>query len=469
MDDDEHQQQQQQGLLGGEMQQGPVMSLAEPDVNMDAAGDEAAGSKALMPSPEEQAAAIQQLEDKQIQAGEQMYIVSKSWWGDWCAYTRYKQQPADSSSSSDTDAADTQPPPLEMDNSSIVDNNSGDLARNLEENCHFVIVTAESWELLRSWYGGGPVVSRPAVLEGLAPNTKRARVMLYPIKLDVVWSGKPTEIKTMEAELKETVQSLKLRACAEFGVDPASIDIWDFFHHSKHANLEGHLDKTLNDARILDEQPILLDEKDNPLTCESKSSSSPVITSSRGIFGRSNSYVQEDSTIQRSEGRPGLVGLQNLGNTCFMNSSLQCLMHSVPIMSVFLSGAYEGDLNTANPLGMKGQLATAFGSLISNVWRPEVGTVVPRGFKAKIAQFAPQFSGYAQHDSQEFLAFLLDGLHEDINRIQQKPYIEVRRRRQQRRVLGALLQGWRWSPAVAADPKRVGAYRAGVWRAGLLR
>lgn len=54
-----------------------------------------------------------------------------------------------------------------------------------------------------------------------------------------------------------------------------------------------------------------------------------------------------------------------------------------------------------------------------------VGSVSPRAFKAKIAAFAPQFSGYQQHDSQEFLAFLLDGLHEDINRIQQKPYIEV--------------------------------------------
>lgn len=54
-----------------------------------------------------------------------------------------------------------------------------------------------------------------------------------------------------------------------------------------------------------------------------------------------------------------------------------------------------------------------------------VGSVSPRAFKSKIAQFAPQFSGYQQHDSQEFLAFLLDGLHEDINRIQQKPYIEV--------------------------------------------
>jgi hypothetical protein len=39
-------------------------------------------------------------------------------------------------------------------------------------------------------------------MDGLAPSTKRARVMLYPIKLDVVWSGKPTEIKTMEAEEK---------------------------------------------------------------------------------------------------------------------------------------------------------------------------------------------------------------------------------------------------------------------------
>jgi ubiquitin C-terminal hydrolase len=59
------------------------------------------------------------------------------------------------------------------------------------------------------------------------------------------------------------------------------------------------------------------------------------------------------------------------------------------------------------------------------VFQGDVGVVVPRGFKSRIAQFAPQFSGYQQHDSQEFLAFLLDGLHEDINRIKEKPYVEV--------------------------------------------
>ena len=50
--------------------------------------------------------------------------------------------------------------------------------------------------------------------------------------------------------------------------------------------------------------------------------------------------------------------------------------------------------------------------------------VSPRAFKQMVGTCAPQFSGYQQHDSQELLAFLLDGLHEDLNRVRQKPYIE---------------------------------------------
>lgn len=43
-----------------------------------------------------------------------------------------------------------------------------------------------------------------------------------------------------------------------------------------------------------------------------------------------------------------------------------------------------------------------------------------------VGRFAPQFSGYQQQDSQELLTFLLDGLHEDLNRIKKKPYIELK-------------------------------------------
>ena len=54
-----------------------------------------------------------------------------------------------------------------------------------------------------------------------------------------------------------------------------------------------------------------------------------------------------------------------------------------------------------------------------------MSSVSPKRFKWQLARFAPQFQGYAQQDSQELLAFLLDGLHEDLNRIQNKPYVEV--------------------------------------------
>lgn len=61
-------------------------------------------------------------------------------------------------------------------------------------------VTADSWSLLHRWYGGGASITRTAVMEGLAPHSKRPRVMLYPMRLEVCWGGKPNEVKTIEAE-----------------------------------------------------------------------------------------------------------------------------------------------------------------------------------------------------------------------------------------------------------------------------
>ncbi|KAJ9554852.1 hypothetical protein OSB04_009466 [Centaurea solstitialis] len=121
----------------------------------------------------------------------------------------------------------------------------------------------------------------------------------------------------------------------------------------------------------------------------------------------------------------GLTGLYNLGNTCFMNSAIQCLVHTPQLVNYFL-GDFRRDLNFENPLGMNGKLALAFGDLLRQLWTPGATSVAPRAFKSRLSGFAPQFSGYNQHDSQEFLAFLLDGLHEDLNRVKIKPYNEIK-------------------------------------------
>ncbi|KAI8622101.1 hypothetical protein BC830DRAFT_1057485 [Chytriomyces sp. MP71] len=111
----------------------------------------------------------------------------------------------------------------------------------------------------------------------------------------------------------------------------------------------------------------------------------------------------------------GVVGLKNLGNTCFMNSTLQCLSGTVPLARYFLGGNYRRGINRANPMGTKGVLVEEFAQVIKAMWSGQESIVTPAQFKERVGEFADQFKGTEQHDSQEFLTFLLDTIHEDLN------------------------------------------------------
>lgn len=75
---------------------------------------------------------------------------------------------------------------------------------------------------------------------------------------------------------------------------------------------------------------------------------------------------------------------------------------------------YESAVNKTNPVGTKGLSAHSFNELLSDMLSGNYKVVVPSRFRNQISSIAPQFRGYNQHDAQEFIAVVLNSLHEDL-------------------------------------------------------
>ena len=141
-----------------------------------------------------------------------------------------------------------------------------------------------------------------------------------------------------------------------------------------------------------------------------------------------NSFLKKDIsslTMLTPQSPKGMVGLMNLGNTCYINSTLQCLSNTFDLTKYFLLQYFRNDINTGNKLGSNGSVALKYYGLLTQMWLGTGNKINPSEFINNFKKYKKQFEGNRQQDAQEFLSVLLDQLHEDLNRITEKPYIEL--------------------------------------------
>ncbi|OMJ77528.1 hypothetical protein SteCoe_22857 [Stentor coeruleus] len=108
----------------------------------------------------------------------------------------------------------------------------------------------------------------------------------------------------------------------------------------------------------------------------------------------------------------GLAGIQNMGNTCFISAALQCLSNTQPLTDFFLSGLHEVEKCSR----FNGEISSVYGDFVKAQWNDEFEYIQPGNFCHLIQEITSQFSPDEPQDTQEFLEFILNSLHEELNR-----------------------------------------------------
>uniref|UniRef100_A0A674DNP2 Ubiquitin carboxyl-terminal hydrolase n=1 Tax=Salmo trutta TaxID=8032 RepID=A0A674DNP2_SALTR len=353
----------------------------------------------------------------QLRKGDTWYLVDSHWFKQWKKYVGF-----DSWDKYQMGDQNVYPGPV--DNSGLL--TSGDvlaIKEHLIDELDYVLIPTEGWNKLVSWYAlmeGHEPISRKVVEQGMF--VKHCKVEVYLTELKLCDDGYIDNVVTRRFSKADTIDTIEKEMRKLFSIpDEKETRLWSKYMSNTFEPLNKP-DSTIQDAGLHQGQVLVIEQKNEDGSWP-RGSSAPNVKNSSYSLPSYHPYNSYECSEGRQSERAGLCGLSNLGNTCFMNSALQCLSNVPPLTEYFLKDKYNDELNEDNPLGMKGEIAKAYAEITKQSWSGKYSYVTPRPFKTQVGRFAPQFSGYQQQDSHELLAFLLDGLHEDLNRIRKKPYI----------------------------------------------
>uniref|UniRef100_A0A673W5E5 Ubiquitin carboxyl-terminal hydrolase 32 n=1 Tax=Salmo trutta TaxID=8032 RepID=A0A673W5E5_SALTR len=295
----------------------------------------------------------------------------------------------------------------------------------------FETVPEPVWRALFHWYGANLSLPRPVIQQ---TETGHAELELFPRYLLFLRQQPATRtpqsniwvnmgnVPSPNVPLKRvlaytgcfsrvgTIKDIHLYLSRRLRIKDEDMRLWRYNSENDLTLLDDE-DHTLEGLKIQDEQHLVIEVRNKDMS-----------------WPEEMSFIANSSKMDRHKvaTEKGATGLSNLGNTCFMNSSIQCVSNTTPLTDYFISGRHLYELNRTNPIGMRGHMAKCYGDLLMELWSGTQRNVAPLKLRWTIAKYAPRFNGFQQQDSQELLAFLLDGLHEDLNRVHEKPYVELK-------------------------------------------
>lgn len=120
--------------------------------------------------------------------------------------------------------------------------------------------------------------------------------------------------------------------------------------------------------------------------------------------------LEEENKKLKYEKMPILVGLQNIGATCYMNATIQCLSNTKKLTDYFLNN-YQKENNRNGRI-----ISEAYYNVVKNLWNRENKIYAPYEFKKILGEQNSLFAGAIPNDSKDLINYIIETLHTELDK-----------------------------------------------------